>query len=429
MNVLNDLAELEKNGVISQETAEKIKRFYHEKSQSSGHRLFTVFAALGAILVGLGIILIIAHNWDDLSQTVRTVFAFVPLLIGQLLCGFTLLKKPEKPEWRESSAAFLFIAIGSSISLVAQIYNISGDFPAFLLTWMLLGLPLVYIMKSSVASLFYLAGITYYACETNYWNSNEPNNYWYWLLFLFILPHYYQLYKKHPGSHFMALHNWLVPISLIITLNTLSTDSRDNNGYFMSIAYFSLFGLFYLIGSANFFKLNARRSNDYLTLGSLGTVVLLLFLSFDFFWKELNRKPFGNIFSSPEFYACVVLTASTGFLFYQRRKNSAWNEMKAIEPVFILFALTFLIGLRSAFAVVLINLMLLGIGIMTIRDGAKRDHLGILNYGLLIIAILVICRFFDTDLSFVIRGLLFVLVGTGFFVANIQMLKKRKNHG
>ncbi|MEM6542707.1 MAG: DUF2157 domain-containing protein, partial [Bacteroidota bacterium] len=58
--------------------------------------------------------------------------------------------------------------------------------------------------------------------------------------------------------------------------------------------------------------------------------------------------------------------------------------------------------------------------------GAKQDHLGILNYGLLILTALVVCRFFDTDLSFVVRGIMFVSVGAGFFVANYLMLKKRK---
>jgi hypothetical protein len=63
---------------------------------------------------------------------------------------------------------------------------------------------------------------------------------------------------------------------------------------------------------------------------------------------------------------------------------------------------------------------------LTILDGAKKDHLGVLNYGLLIIMVLAVCRFFDTDLSFIIRGLLFVSVGIGFFATNYWMLKKRK---
>ena len=87
----------------------------------------------------------------------------------------------------------------------------------------------------------------------------------------------------------------------------------------------------------------------------------------------------------------------------------------------------FFLGLTNSVApVVLVNLLVLLLGIFTIRLGAKADHLGVLNYGLLTITALIICRFFDSHMSFVIRGLLFVLVGAGFFLTNYLMLKKRK---
>jgi hypothetical protein len=76
----------------------------------------------------------------------------------------------------------------------------------------------------------------------------------------------------------------------------------------------------------------------------------------------------------------------------------------------------------------MINLILLTIGIITIKEGTTKDHLGILNFGLLIITILVICRFFDTDISFVTRGILFILVGFGFFATNYYMIKRRKSN-
>jgi hypothetical protein len=56
----------------------------------------------------------------------------------------------------------------------------------------------------------------------------------------------------------------------------------------------------------------------------------------------------------------------------------------------------------------------------------KTDHLGKLNYGLVIITFLVIFRVFDTNLSFALRGLLFLIVGVGFYITNFQLLKKRK---
>jgi len=96
--------------------------------------------------------------------------------------------------------------------------------------------------------------------------------------------------------------------------------------------------------------------------------------------------------------------------------------------MFILFIVTFILGLSSQIAVVLINICAFVIGILTIRDGARHNSLGILNYGLLIITALVVCRFFDTDLNLVIKGILFMSVGAGFFATNYRMLKKRRSN-
>lgn len=62
MNMIKDIPELVKAEVISEETADKIRDFYRNKRGQSTNRLFIVFGILGGILVGLGIILIIAHN-------------------------------------------------------------------------------------------------------------------------------------------------------------------------------------------------------------------------------------------------------------------------------------------------------------------------------------------------------------------------------
>ena len=76
---------------------------------------------------------------------------------------------------------------------------------------------------------------------------------------------------------------------------------------------------------------------------------------------------------------------------------------------------------------ILVNMLIFALGVVTVKIGADKFHFGVLNYGLLIIAALVTCRFFDTDMSFVLRGLLFVGVGVGFFLTNYYMLKKQKS--
>jgi uncharacterized membrane protein len=421
MKILKDIDELRYAGIITNQEAFKIREYYAEKAELSKDRLFIVFGILGAILVGLGIILIIAHNWDELSKITKTSFAFLPLLIGQILCGFTLIKKQDSVVWRESATTFLFFAVGAVLSLVSQIYNIPGNLGSFMLLWMLLCLPLIYIMRSSVASLLYLIGITYYACETGYWSFHSSETYFYWLLLLGALPHYYLLFMKRPGSNFMIFHNWIIPLSIVISLGTLA----DNTAGLMYISYFSLFGMFCIIGNSLFFEFQNTLNNAYKIVGSLGTIGLLLALSFDWFWTDLRTGDFLYSFSigSPEFLAALILTIlALVLIFFQQ------SELDIMETVFFFFIPIFYLGLFTLFSAVLINAFVLVIGIFKIMEGVKNDHLGIVNYGLLIITALIVCRFFDADLSFILRGILFVLVGVGFFATNYRMLKKRKTN-
>ncbi|WP_318312213.1 DUF2157 domain-containing protein [Flagellimonas crocea] len=420
MSLLKDLPELINAGVISKDTAADIETYYKSKNGPPTNRLFLAFGILGALLVGLGCILIIAHNWDDFSRSTKTIFAFLPLLLGQALCGYALWKKADNLVWKESATVFLFCAVGASIALVSQIYNIPGNLSGYLITWMLLCLPLIYVMKSSMASLLYIIGTTYYACETSYWGFPTSESYPYWAMLVAIVSHYHGLLTKKPKSNFTRFHNWIVPLSIIIVLGTLSKQSEE----LMFVAYMSLFGLFYIFGTGNFFEL-ASKKNGYTLLGSLGTIISLLILSFNEFWNHLIKEDFlfDEVFIAPEFIVSLVVTLLAAVLLYFNRK-----KISVFSVAFLVFVPIFFLGTFSSTAVLLINLLVLVIGVLTIRDGADQNHLGILNYGLLIITALIISRFFDTDLSFVVRGVLFVSVGVGFFLGNYWMLKKRSGN-
>jgi hypothetical protein len=427
MTIQKDLDELTSAQVISTETAERIRQYYQERSRHSGNRLFIAFGVLGAILTGLGIILIIAHNWDDLSKNTKVFFSFLPLILAQLFCGFTLLKKSDNMAWREASGAFLFFSTGACISLVSQIYNIHGDLASFLFTWMLLCLPVAYFLRSSMVSLLYIAGITYYCVECNdyiqIFTSKAPQ-YRYWWMLLLILPFYIDRVRKHSSGNFTTFMHWFVVLSLTIALGSLSYKS----GKLMYIAYASMFGGFYLLGSSEFFPGIKSGLNAYRIAGSVGTMHILLTLSFNWYWESLDKTHFAEeqIWTQPEFTAVILCTlfALSALIAFHRK---SFSFLQPIKYIFLILLFIFLSG--SAYpllSVALVNLLVLATGVLTIWNGAKSDHLGIMNYGLLSITALIICRFFDSDMSFVVRGLLFVIVGVGFFAANYLMLKKRK---
>lgn len=421
-NILNALPELITNGLLTEEGAANIRAYYLQQEQQQPQRTNTIFGILGATLVGLGIILMVAHNWDNLPNAVKLSFSFLPLLAGQLLCGLTLFKRADNKTWREGSASFLFFAVGASIALVAQVYHIPGNLASFLLTWMLLCFPLIYIMSSSMVSLLYLVGITALGVEDGY-GYQAGDNHYYWGLLLLALPFYIQLIKKQSSNNATFFHHWFFAISLSICLGTVAS----NDALLMPIAYMSLFAVFYLLGTMPWFGFTRLLSNAYLIIGSLGTMIMLLVLSFKFLWLEWSSS--DNNPSWPEVLAMTLATLAASYLLYRQLRNRNGAPINPMGFVFILFIGLYIIGLRAPITgSVLMNILVLAAAIFTIQRGLSLNHIGVLNYGLLIIAVLVICRFFDTDISFVLRGLMFVAVGAGFFIANSRLAKKRKQH-
>lgn len=428
MNLINELPELIEAEIISKETADKILNHYKNKQKNAPNRIFIIIGILGAILIGLGIVLILAHNWDEFPRAIKTIWAILPLLVGQGACIYSLIKKQNNTGWKEASATFLFFAVGASISLISQIYHIPGNIGSFLLTWMLLCAPLIFLLKSSTVSLLYLVGITYYAIVNGFSNyETDYNAHVYWLLLIVTLTHYFLLFKQNKHGIAIGFHQLFIPLSLLIVLGIVADESQE----LLFIAYMSLLGLFYSFGDWLYLKSQKQKFNAYLVVASLGTIIFLLILSFDFVWESLRTNNFDfykNVFSV-EFLAASIISLIAGGLLYLNKKNYPDERIDPFAYIFILFIAIFLIGLVSPLATILINLLVLAIGLRTIQNGVNQNHLGILNFGLTIISILIICRFFDTNLSYVIRGILFVLVGIAFFVSNYWMIKKRKSNG
>jgi uncharacterized membrane protein len=421
---LKELPDLIRAQVITEETAQRIKDYYNDQPGQSSNRLFIIFGILGSLLIGLGIVLIIAHNWDNLSKVAKLTIGFLPLLIGQGVAAFVLLRRPAANAWREGTATFLFLAVAVSISIVSQVYNIEGDLKGFLFIWMCVALPVAYVLRSSVASLLFILGITWYACETGYFDYPYNNAPAYWILLALILPFYYlEFIRKNLKNNFFYFHSWFLALSVTICLGLFADDREE----FIMIAYMSLFSAYILMSQLKPFETGRVISNAYLVCGSIGTVILLLTLSFDWYWDELADSALVSPFTQTGFVASFVLTIISTALLFLALRMYKWNELNSKSYAFLIFIVLFFVGLYiSSLSQILINLLILLLAVRTIQDGAQQNHLGILNYGLMIITALICCRFFDTDFSFVIRGLLFIGIGAGFFVTNYYLIQKRR---
>lgn len=416
---LNELPKLTDAGVISEEIAQKIRNFYGQEDRNFSSRLTLAFGILGAVFVGLGIILIVAHNWDQFPRIFKSFLAFVPMLLGQGICGYALLKKKEKKVWKEGASVFLIAAMGATLSMISQIYNIQGNLSDYFLTWMLMTLPVAYVMSSATASLWFIGGITYYAASIGYFEYPVHPPYLYWLLLGSILPFYYfwQI-SSQPESNFTTFHHWAISLSVIIVLGTMF----ESNSMIGFVVYMFLFGIMYMVGQLPFFEDVKVRNNGYLFLGSIGIFTILMISSFLWFWTELGQLDLKEgILQYSEFYILVLL----GLLIIVGNLLVSFNPNNLLP---IAYLILFFLGYQSGFfSMFLVNALVLLMGVITLRRGMLQNHLGILNYGLLIISVLILCRFFDAKISFIARGLIMVAMGIGFLLFNLWYLKNRKN--
>jgi uncharacterized membrane protein len=420
-SILGDLQELLDAGVIDNNTAEKIRSHYSGSEDKKTSRLLIVFGILGALVTGMGLILIFAHNWDTLPKNAKLIISFLPLLTGQIWCATLLFRSKLDSIWKEAASVFLFIGIAVAISLISQIYNLSENFTMLLVVWMILGLPVVYLMKSSIASLLYIVLASWVS-----W-LHQPvlvrPFYLYFVLLALIAPFVFSLYQKNRNSNFFIFHCWVLVISFTSSAGAVVKSGEE----WLMPLYIFIFSTYIFISNAPFLVDSGLWKNPFRLVGNLGVLVLFFVLTFDFYWDAVDDVDFIQESANPEFiFSAIMLLISTA-LFIKTLVARKFSLPKAGEAGFIFFIIAFILAQYSVTAsLIAMNIYLLAHSLVFVKAGAEKGHLGILNFGLAILSVLIACRFFDTDMSFVVRGLLFIGLGLSFFVANYKLVQNRK---
>lgn len=92
----------------------------------------------------------------------------------------------------------------------------------------------------------------------------------------------------------------------------------------------------------------------------------------------------------------------------------------------IFAASALVLALSASLMGIAANLLMLVIGVIFIVWGSKTLNIPQLNIGMVSLVLLVGTRFFDSSLSLLIRGIVFILLGIAFLGINIVISKKRK---
>ena len=426
-----ELPALVSGGVLSAEDAQKLRDYYGEtKTVDTKRTILTIFGIIGSVMIGGGIVLILAHNWADFTRVVRTVLSFLPLLIAQGFVGYVICKRKKSVGWCEGSSVFLMLTVASSIALISQTYHIPADMGNFVLTWMLLSLPLVYLLNSSLTAVLYLIGITTWAGIVKHDGGHTTIL---WLLGGAFVPHIFLAIKERKYS----------PRSIILCFASFITSSvaawlvlEKAMPGLLVIIYSSLFGLYYLSGKFWFDDAPAIWQKPFYFLGALGITVLSFILTYEGVWDDISRTFRSGMIeyaAVSDFILAIGLAGASIFLIVRSIiKKKLDNLPLGVAPLLAILGCGLVYfeevyDVIGVLPVVIFNIYVLYLGISTLVNGVKTRWIVQINAGLIVISALILMRFFDIDISFVVKGIGFIVIGTGFFVTNYLIIKQMKN--
>lgn len=419
-----ELPDLIAKDIVTKESADKLHQHYGEvKNVAKTTAMLIILGTLGALLIGLGIILLLAHNWDQFSQFTRTILSFLPLVLGQCLAFWVLQKKPQSGAFKEASATFLSLMVGASISLISQTYNIPADADTFILTWMFLIIPITYLMQATLPAAIYLIGITIWAGFQSYGSVKAVL---FWPLAAVIIPHFIWTIRQE----IYALRTSILSLIMIICVASAASFSLGKTwpGSWVIISP-CVYAIFYFLGEFKFSKMTTNWQRPLRLVGSVGLFILAFMFTFRDTWQYLGGYAYsfrGNFFdfsALPDHIITLAIIVSAVWLLNDnlKRKNLT-VALFGVVPLLAMIAYS-VKGQSGALPLLIFNVYLLILSISHIAMGFRNSNLSVVNRGMLMLAILIIARFFDSDISFVMKGIVFIIVGMGFLAVNFKLAR------
>ncbi len=155
----NRLTLWEQNRLIAPEQKQLILDF--ESQNKTSHLPYAVFM-LGVFVTALGIISLIAANWEEIGGGVKLTADFI--LLAVLAGGIMRAQNRGSAFWRETGIFALFMMTGASIGLIAQVFQTNGTLANGALTWALFSAPLLAVSGKKALPLFWVPVFFYGLC-------------------------------------------------------------------------------------------------------------------------------------------------------------------------------------------------------------------------------------------------------------------------
>jgi uncharacterized membrane protein len=383
-----------------------------------------IFFSIGAVLIGLGVILVFAYNWQRMHKFAKLAVIFAAL-IGAHGAAFWLRRPAGRYQTAGEGLHLLgTMLFGAGIWLIAQIYHIAEHYPNAFLIWGLGALVMAWVLPSTaqgiVATLFLVL-----------WNHFE--------VFDFKNPQLLAPFLILGGVMPLAWINRarvLVGVCTIGFLFTLLVTVADIEGDLAGLVVF--FCACILIAAGLVVRkrdLFPQTGPIFSFLGFFVYITVLFILSFHNKGSGTWTIQFDQFMESLLFFGFALGVAGmwAWAIWPISQKSQRFREIFRKEHYGVLaaFILVFLnvvgaINLGGWLGMAVFNLLFLYQAILMITTGCQDLNLRITTTGCVLLAAVTFARYTDLFVSLLARSLVFFVAGAALFSVGLYYSKTKK---
>jgi len=382
-----NLKKLVEEAIIDKNTAEKIKKWQEvEQGKHRKNYLLSVFTTLGAIAIWLGIFLLIAANWSEMTQLFKVFLLFCITFLFYFSWYYITYKKDS---FQKTGTSLIFIwalSYGATIFLLGQIYNVGGSFFAAFFFWFLGILPFAYF--TWLRTIFALTLVLVYAFTFSYfWENYYFSGFQVALIFISIA----YIYLIGIAYHEKTKKWKFAPIL---------------GGFWV----LTLLGALFPFTFNDFWRFEAFLWRDTWEIGVFLLVVVLfwiLLLSL----RVIKNKKFDLLSDLPFFVGIIPFLFLIFYAHFHALLRADYTRYQNGTP--------FILELPEGIYVLLMNLLYLWILWFFVYLGIKKERPSFINLSLLFFAVYLIGKYFsflenskvDGAIVFITGGVVCLFVG------------------
>jgi len=417
----------EREGIVTADGARHLSERYAVEPR--GGLAQTIVGAVGSLLIGTGLFAVLAYNWDDFPRWARMLLALGPLAATQAVSWWVLGKdEAAKPWQREAAALAQTLAAGAAMTLVSQIYNLPGEWTRLLFWWCVVSVPLAWVLRSQAVGIAYLIGIAIWTIarvndrEFGFTGDVADVRIWYPLLLAGVLPLWpgpSLCDRPGPVIRLVLAATALAGLLAVATFDVDRGTSGDSGFFWLAMLTAAAVLLFPLDRGGIAEPLS--RKPQVLLAGSA-----LVFMALVATFEHPARTLVNSVgMALPLGWCWLLLAVVAGFAalaFQQGRFAVLAVAGLAFVPLFAAPLATPGAGGWPVAITYSLVLLATAIGLIALEFSGRQ---GAARIGAALITLLVILRMSDADVSLLVKGLAFIVIGTGFLAFNAFISRRR----